>query len=330
MKIALVGHGKIGRLHAQTLTALGHKMCIVDPYKPHSFWPSYSQIGKIPLPALLEMELWIIASPTEHHFPALEEILALQPHGYILIEKPAVLPHQLHSLSRLQERFPMARIAVQDTYGLSPVTDFLLMTLRSLEPGARLTELAIEMSKNRLRDEANGRFIDQHWGVAGYEGFHLLSLKARLTNELGVPPSPVRLITSCDGSMSLKPKLLLDAFSMEAQKILQQGDIAYGHEFRFRIIQGRLSSGLSFELAFEPRFNLRSMDYKNFHCLAWEKAGKPGRQWFFCNHFETALLRKIQLLQSGPLQISKPMLHQHNLLSTIEVVECPSRQKEIL
>lgn len=283
-------------MHAQVLIKSGHSLLIIDPLQIHPFWPSYSSLEDVPLARIQQVNLWIIATPTDTHLSVLQDLLALRSDAHVLLEKPAVSPGQFECLQRLLEQYPESRMAVHDTYAFSPVTETLIANLKIDGRADRLESLAVEMSKNRLQDEDSGRFVDTQWGSAGYEGFHLLSLENRLREAFPSSDLHAKLITSTDGTLTLRPELLSGTFSPAARHLIRTGNIPYGNEFRFRLIQGRFASGLSFELAFEPLFGELDVDFKNTHCMAWSYGKTTHQVWIHGNHFAEALRRQIALL----------------------------------
>lgn len=306
MLIALIGYGKVGRLHAQALSEKGHELMVVDPLHGPPHCPHFRSLRTISSTFTSRCDLWIIATPTETHVPILREILALEPSARVLLEKPACLPNEFSDLRDLRAAYPHARLAIHDTYGNSPVTDALIMRLSALNGADWLIKLEIEMSKNRLRDEALGRFQDTAWGPSGYEGFHLLALRRRLTEAFPLDARGVKLFTSSDGAITLRPELVSSAFSAPARALIEGGHIPFGSEFRFRLLKGTFASGLTFELAFEPGFCPHTAGYKNRHVLAWREGTTVRRVWLRGHHFACALHKQIaNLVRFGGWQIAE-------------------------
>jgi hypothetical protein len=322
--IAIVGYGKVGRLHAQVLSKEGHFLIIVDPLRSHSFWPSFRDLREIPPSFVEQIRLWVVSTPTELHLPVLESLFPRQVGARVLLEKPAVLPGEFELFAALHNRFPQSRLAVHDTYGFSPVIDGMIAHLKVDPRADKLDSIAIEMSKNRLRDEQNGRFTDLQWGAAGYEGFHLLSVKRRLIGAFPSSRPHVHLLTSSEGILSLSPELLRDVFSHDGKKMILRRQIDYDSEFRYRLVKGKFASGLKFELAFEPLFGQPGVDYKNVHCFALGDDRHVQFNWFWGNHFAFALKRQISTLLSTGSTWPNDIKSSHRL----EEIEVRGSEKE--
>lgn len=326
MNVAIIGLGKIGQMHAQVLRRTGATLLGIDPHVASAQFSSLSELSQSQLQSV---DLWIVACPTQFHLASVQSILERNPHSHILIEKPAVLPCQLTQLKELSQKYPEARLSIQDTYGFSPVVDLLMAILKNQEPNGQLIEIAIEMSKNRKFDEMNGRFIDEDWGVAGYEGFHLVSLQSRLRESFNQKTLKTKLITSCDGTLSLRPELSLRHYSLVARQIIESQTIPLKSEFRFRLIKGRFDSGLQFELAFEPKFTAHENLYKNQHAITWCQPGDtPQTAWFVGNHFSAALHKQIHTLRLQHKSSAPKWTSQHRELETVQVMTQENREKQ--
>ncbi|QHC56878.1 Gfo/Idh/MocA family oxidoreductase [Rathayibacter tanaceti] len=171
MAIAVVGGGRIGALRVAMLVEAGHRVVVVDT----------APVRAMPVPvhrnvhdAFPDPDLWIVATPTAAHLPALASILRRDPCAAVLLEKPACTSPQLESFRELLDRHPLACIEVVSQYQDSAA---VLALARAADPRA---DLVVSFVKDRTLDEARGRFRDPIAGVLGYEWPHLYAIARSL------------------------------------------------------------------------------------------------------------------------------------------------------
>lgn len=114
-----------------------------------------------------------ICSPTEYHLKHVRQICEAVPNARILIEKPVCRGEEIQEMQRLLEQFPDARIAVNENYASSNLTPKIKGIMAENNMTGNL-DIYIEMTKNRIKDIEEGRFLDRT--VLGYEIPHMITL----------------------------------------------------------------------------------------------------------------------------------------------------------
>jgi predicted dehydrogenase len=122
-----------------------------------------------------------ISTPASYHVSSLEWVLeTIKPEPRtILIEKPLVSDEdEERALNSLLSRSDAARykdkIIVNESYYLSAALRFVIDDISS--NGRQITEVHAELSKNRMHDVANGRFVDENLGSLGIELPHMVAM----------------------------------------------------------------------------------------------------------------------------------------------------------
>ena len=183
MRVCIVGYGKVGKLHWERWITLKHKVIVVDPICSDATIPIYPYIANIPSNVRNKIDIWDICTPTSSHLSFILAILDHDPKANILVEKPICDVDQIDLLeNRILKGYEKleSKIIVNDPYNFSvPIIECLKLIERKYSR-EDITEIYIEFSKNRSRDEKKGRFIDKKSGALGYEWFHMLSILNRV------------------------------------------------------------------------------------------------------------------------------------------------------
>ncbi|WP_225845421.1 hypothetical protein [Streptomyces sp. HPF1205] len=267
------------------------------------------------------VDAWIVAVPTPLRLALVRRLLRLDPAARVLLEQPACPPGDLPVLLRLLTAHPRARVLVNDIYAHSPAVRLFARVLRDVsdsEPGGRIARVTVEFTKNRERDIARGRFVDSHYGVAGYEWPHMLAVVRAIlppgeyesylrtppvlvTPEMrvvggGGPRLPeIELYSSVRGRIGF-PRIAGDSFRYPlARRRIARGHIPYGSELRYRFADVVLTSGTRVTLVFEPHYQT-GQDYKNTHAVHVRDAAGHRTHLVTGNHLREALLDGLDAL----------------------------------
>nr|VFK31901.1 MAG: Predicted dehydrogenase [Candidatus Kentron sp. MB] len=176
-----VGFGHIGRIHEQKLELIdvetigilersAAKCSVAVSWGLRVLSDYHEAFG-------LEPDFWDVCTGTSMHLSVLKEIIAIDPHANILVEKPICTLSQITDLKRLLESFH-GKIVINENYAASRVTQIVREQVSRL--GLRPTRVISEMTKNRVQDILGGRFLDHEHYAFGYEGSHMI------TNVLGL------------------------------------------------------------------------------------------------------------------------------------------------
>ncbi|HVJ64666.1 MAG TPA: Gfo/Idh/MocA family oxidoreductase [Bdellovibrionota bacterium] len=284
VRVAFVGCGAMGSLYAQTFRKLGHEVYLsVDPRSEKQLGcHHYLRIHEIPDHRWREIDLLVLSAPTDQHLTELRRIAQRSFSGLVLLEKPYVLPHQIAELREfLQDEGRSLRLFFSDPYNQIPIIE----NLSSLWNLANLKRIDVEFSKNRLADEAAGRFVDHDFGVLGYEYFHMLSIvgqvlrtpwraeikslsiAAHRADVLLRDPArslDIRLSSAMDGEIFQRDLHRADVFPSAD---LRSPSIAVGSAFRYRKASFYFTGDESIHLVFERHFGNAELDYKNIHSI---------------------------------------------------------------
>ena len=190
LNVVIVGFGKIGRIKASIWSSLGTEVYVYDcnplllsdilaagvkPYKAKTFKG--------------DDFIFDISTPADTHVKALEWAINSSynlPHA-ILIEKPVVSSSvELDEFNLLINSFSKYRINdlinVNETYYFSKALALAKGYLKQNEHPPK--QIRIELSKNRLFDNDNGRFYDHSLESFGIEAPHLLAIFQELGFDL--------------------------------------------------------------------------------------------------------------------------------------------------
>jgi predicted dehydrogenase len=189
MDVLIVGYGKIGRIKAFIWHSLGRsvyvhdtndakrRLVVEDGFMLHSR-NDYSE------------DLIVdISTPASYHVSSLEWVLgsAKPEPRTVLIEKPLVSDEQEEqALKVLLSKKGMTKykdkIIVNESYYLSSALRFVVDDIAS--KSLRVTEVHAELSKNRMEDVVNGRFVDENLGSLGIELPHMIAMAQGLGFDL--------------------------------------------------------------------------------------------------------------------------------------------------
>jgi predicted dehydrogenase len=176
-----IGYGMIAQIHQQKLDAMGVETLAVVETHPErrraAERAGFQVAARCAEVVHLKPTFWDICVPTQYHANILEAIAACDTQANILIEKPIC---RFTDIPRIEEimRQLSGRVVVNENYCSSAVTECVhqIVTQRDI----KISFIAVEMSKHRGTDFANGRFVDEEFGAIGYEGPHLLAIVQHL------------------------------------------------------------------------------------------------------------------------------------------------------
>ncbi|MFD7219625.1 Gfo/Idh/MocA family oxidoreductase [Streptomyces sp. NPDC059892] len=174
--VCVVGYGVAGRLHERLLSALGHRVSVVDPLAdaPGTGAPRYGRVADVPRD--VPVDVWSVCSPTATHLETVAEVLARDPAARLLVEKPVCRPGEGAGLSALLAEHERARLVVMNQYAHAQVGAVLRTLKKEFAPGYPVSGVRVGFGKDRREDIAAGRFVDHDYGVFGYEWLHMLAL----------------------------------------------------------------------------------------------------------------------------------------------------------
>lgn len=186
MNVLLIGFGKIGQIKAALWQSMGLTVLVYDisPTAQELIVESGYQIAT-PL-ALKELrlskELIVdVSTPASTHASALTwalDTLAPNYPMHILLEKPVVSSaEELRTLELTLARhadFDKNNLIVNESYFSSAA----LRKVKAMidESGEELKLVSVELSKNRISDNDNGRFFDYSLGALGIEMPHMVAI----------------------------------------------------------------------------------------------------------------------------------------------------------
>lgn len=179
----IIGYGRIGKIYENTLHSLGYKTILVDPLLKKSK-KNFPNLNIIPNELRKCIHFWIITAPTEHHFYILKDVLHLQGNATILIEKPVCAQSDIDNLVQTIALFSNAKVLPVELYLHSHAIQVLLNEMQNL--GLSLDQcrsIYIESTKNRQADNKAGRYIDNEFGLFGYEFLHLLTILSKILDD---------------------------------------------------------------------------------------------------------------------------------------------------
>ncbi|HVC36012.1 MAG TPA: hypothetical protein VNE40_01010 [Candidatus Dormibacteraeota bacterium] len=184
--ILIVGYGKIGAIKAEIWTRLGAQVHIYDRRYNSSIFRNVIEQKRF---SLFDPEkqddltsfIVDISTPADQHAAALRWAFYTlkNPPKVVLIEKPAVSSVvEKFALLEIVNSFAMNGILVPIILNESYYVSTALRELRKLlEVNAESPlQINIELSKNRLSDNDNGRFFDYELGALGIETPHMVAI----------------------------------------------------------------------------------------------------------------------------------------------------------
>ena len=168
----------MGRLVAKQLAALYVNWICVDPnvssLKTKS---SYDSIDAIPIRIRNKITHIFICVPTQTHQKILNRVLRDFPNANIMLEKPVCAPNDYYWFRNSMESGALKNVWVNNHYIECNNTHLMNQIIKK---NSGRVFLEVGFYKNRLLDNAAGRFIDTDYYVWGYEGFHMLTIAAML------------------------------------------------------------------------------------------------------------------------------------------------------
>jgi predicted dehydrogenase len=179
-----VGNGIISKIHQEKLDKLGVRLAaVVDTNSTRcreAICQGYRVLTDLREASYLEFDFWDICVSTSNHFHVMEQILSLDPKAKILVEKPICYSNEISILLDLLTD-KQDQIVINETYCSSQVVHKVAQLICELQFTPE--RIVVEMSKNRVVDVKQGRFLDLNLGALGYEGSHLLTVVAQLGQE---------------------------------------------------------------------------------------------------------------------------------------------------
>lgn len=313
MRVAIIGVGRIGGLHAGNLRAARHRTVTVDR-RPEA---DFRDVREVPDALVAKIDAWVVSTPTRLHLRTLRQILTRAPAARVLLEKPAVIPSELAALARTLDEHPDARVVVNNVYANSSAVHRLASAVRRLSACDPIRRITIEFTKNRLSDVVAGRFVDTDYGEVGYEWFHMLAILRELlrpedyraylatprpgiTREVRVSTSgrglpDIEMYSSMRGRVGF-PHLAGPFFASAAVRHeIATGDIGYGADLRYRFADVELASGTRCCLVYEPYYTVLDA-YKNTHAVVTSTAGGVDVATVAENQLATALMAQLRAL----------------------------------
>lgn len=190
--VLVIGFGKIGTIKSEIWKSLGAEVYVYD-ISP-SANGRVSKAGYTPFNlnnvASFSELIVDISTPAAKHASALEWVLDTLPVNprCILFEKPLVssraelihLQNTLHSHPEVDKQ----HIFINESYYASAA----LKKVRDLinDSGETIKEVSINLSKNRISDNDNGRFFDYELGAIGIEMPHMIAIAQYFGLDLSV------------------------------------------------------------------------------------------------------------------------------------------------
>lgn len=177
MKGVIVGYGSIGPLHCNKLRQLGVQVGVVDlnpQRRDQALLDGARPFSSIAEAAAQRPDFWDVCVGTPDHLSVIESIVELMPETCIVVEKPICLHAQLEELGSVLRRFG-GKICVNENYYASRITQ-IVRRIALCQLRLDVYRVVVEMSKNRERDFARGRFLDHEGGAIKYEGTHMLAV----------------------------------------------------------------------------------------------------------------------------------------------------------
>jgi hypothetical protein len=319
----VVGAGTIGRLHYAILRTSGRQAIRVDPWPGRGDYPA---VEDMPRHVSSRVGIWHICTPTALHLQTLRGILHVDPAARLLVEKPLCQTDELTSVQSLLASHPDARIIVNEQYRYSTPIRWLRALKRQLSAdGSPPIQIAIEMTKNRLLDATTGRFVDNHFGVFGYEWPHLVTVLCELLTsdeveeyltlsgtlykspaegsewppltasefvQLSTGPS-ILLHSSVDGKIWIRDREALWAYGLRETPAAPP-QLRPGESLRYRFARIAAPTGVA-KVIFEP-LSMLSESRRNLH-LCWKSvAGSTAELYLESNHFAQSVTAGVELL----------------------------------
>lgn len=331
MNVCIIGFGKVGQLHYSRLRTMGMKVIVIEKKIKVCRHPFYSSIALVSKELMNNIDIWDICSPTELHVENLLEILKIDSHAKVLVEKPICDINQIDNLvENLLPNYPEAKIVVNSPYKFSKPILLAVDYINNYFKCNKLINIEIEFTKNRIFDELQGRFIDKNVGALGYEWFHVLTiLKHFLSKDqfeeyischcsnseylLGMDDSgylhsveektsiekypSINLYSSVSGDIRYPKREHFN--EMKSDKPLLEKKILFGEEIRYRIINLYFESA-EITIMFEPQYTM----LRNKHIVIIKSKENMKKIEVISDHMSDSLSAAIKILNQEILSDS--------------------------
>ena len=171
-----VGDGSVAFWHEKKLRALGIEMKgIIDPdpvKQKKAAKRGIKVFSSLAEAAESHPLFWDICCPTKYHLEVIRDIIKIDNRANIIVEKPVCYYCEIEQLSELLKNFK-GKLVVNENYITSLVTQKIKELIIDLD--ITPNKVVSEMTKNRINDFINGRFLDNNLGAFGYEGSHIIT-----------------------------------------------------------------------------------------------------------------------------------------------------------
>lgn len=174
---ARIGYGIIAALHEKKLRERGVQTVAVVDTSPEkreqAMQEGFPVCNSCAEAAPLQPDFWDICVGNSQHLKVIQQVLAVDPHANMLVEKPVCPVSEIPRLRDMLTNFK-GKIVVNENYASSQVTPLVRnIALEDLRIKPR--RIICEMTKNRELDTARGRYVDYESGALRYEGPHILA-----------------------------------------------------------------------------------------------------------------------------------------------------------
>ncbi|NEO12902.1 MULTISPECIES: Gfo/Idh/MocA family oxidoreductase [unclassified Moorena] len=178
-----VGDGHVASLHEKIFRDLEIETVGIidpDPVKQKEAAKRGIKVCCFDQAAELKPFFWDICCPTKYHVETIKTIVEIDNSANIIVEKPICESGEIKTLIDLLNRFS-GKLIVNENYLSSSVTEKIKQVILCMELSPN--RVVSEMTKNRINDFINGRFLDNHFYAFGYEGSHIVTNVMALGDE---------------------------------------------------------------------------------------------------------------------------------------------------
>lgn len=171
-----IGNGNVASWHEKKLSDIGiNTLGIIEPNsvkQQEAVKRGINVFSSFTKAAEMRPLFWDICSPTDTHVEIIRNIIEIDNEANIIVEKPVCNYEQIKILCELLQEFK-GKLVVNENYIVSSVTHQIKELIVSLKITPH--RVVSEMTKNRINDFINGRFIDDKLYAFGYEGSHIVA-----------------------------------------------------------------------------------------------------------------------------------------------------------
>lgn len=176
-RVLLIGYGRAGQLHRKCYPDFVSLIGIVDPdIKIPLEGPRVHE--NLAMVDQSKVDYIDIATPTATHLEILKDCMTRFDKTPILVEKPLCGPNEIKETRELIDSYD-APVYVQENYWASSAISIIKYLLDYYD--VNIKKVRIDFSKNRFLSNINGRFVDNTWGLWGYEGPHIVAILEAVT-----------------------------------------------------------------------------------------------------------------------------------------------------